>query len=158
MTRPFPAFNFAVSIRLGDSGTDPLCEAAFAECSGLEVTTAVKTIRQGGDNNRPVHLSGPVNYGTLSLKRGMTSAFDLWDWVERVTRDGERHLRATCEVELLAADRTGPVVTFVLSGCLPVAIKAPALDALAGGVAIEQLDVAYEMLTLQRPAGGARGA
>jgi hypothetical protein len=32
----FTAFNFHVSILLGDAG-DPLCDAAFAECAGLEM-------------------------------------------------------------------------------------------------------------------------
>jgi phage tail-like protein len=158
VTGPFTAFNFRVSITLGDQSTDPLCDAAFSECGGLEVATAVKTIREGGNNNRPIHLTGPVSYGTLSLKRGMTSSFDLWDWVDRVTRDGERHLRATCAVELLAADRTGPVATFLLTGCLPAKLKAPALNAASGLVAIEELEIAYEMLTLQKPPGGEGGA
>jgi phage tail-like protein len=154
MTRPFTNFNFAVSVRLGDASTDPLCEAAFSECDGLEVSVDTKTIREGGNNNRPIHLAGPVSYGTLNLKRGMTASFDLWDWVDRVTRDGERHLRATCEVEMLGADRSGPVATFVLSGCLPVKLKAPSLDAQDGVVAIEEMEIAYEMLTLKKPARG----
>jgi phage tail-like protein len=150
----FTAFNFHVNVLLGDQGTDPLCEAAFAECAGLEMTTQVKTIREGGNNNRPIHLSGPTGYGTLSLKRGMTSSFDLWDWVDRVSRDDQRHLRATCEVEMLAADRTGPVATFVLIGCLPTKLKAPALNAQTGLVAIEEMEIVYEMLTLRKPGGG----
>jgi phage tail-like protein len=154
----FTAFNFRVNILLGEGGRDPLCDAAFAECGGLEVATEVKTIREGGNNNRPIHLAGPVSYGTLSLKRGMTSTFDLWTWVERVTRDGQRHLRATCEVEMLAADRSGPEAVFVLTGCLPTRLKAPALNAQTGLVAIEELEIAYEMLSLQQPAGGGSGA
>ncbi|RZL85289.1 MAG: phage tail protein [Rhodococcus sp. (in: high G+C Gram-positive bacteria)] len=143
---------------LGDRSTDPLCDASFSECGGLEVATEVKTIREGGNNNRPIHLAGPVSYGTLSLKRGMTASFDLWDWVDRVTRDGERHLRATCEVEMLGADRSAPVATFVLTGCLPAKLKAPALNAQTGLVAIEEMEIAYEMLTLEKPSGGGGGA
>lgn len=151
--RPFTSFNFNVSILLGDGG-DPLCDAAFSECAGLEVTHEITTIREGGNNTRPIHLRGPVTYGTLALKRGMTAAFDLWDWMDRVAHDDGAHLRATCEVEMLAADRSGPVVTFVLQGCVPTKIAAPALDAQSGMVAIEELEVAYDLLTLQRPSGG----
>jgi phage tail-like protein len=155
---PFTAFNFHVNVLLGDQATDPLCEAAFAECAGLEVTHQIKTIREGGNNSRPIHLAGPTAYGTLALKRGMTESFDLWDWVDRVNRDGERHLRATCEVEMLAADRSGPVATFVLTGCLPAKLKAPALNALTGLLAIEEMEIAYETLSLRRPAGGGGNA
>lgn len=155
MTYPFTTFNFNVSIMLGDQSTDPLCEAAFAECGGLEVANGVKTIREGGNNNRPIHLAGPISYGTLSLKRGMTASFDLWDWFDRVTRDGERHLRATCEVEMLSPSGSNSVATFVLTGCLPVKLKAPGLNAQTGAVAIEEMEIAYEMLTLDKPQGGA---
>lgn len=157
MGRPFTTFNFNVRVFLGDTKA-PLCEAAFSECDGLEVATEVKTIREGGNNNRPIHLPGPVSYGTLALKRGMTQSFDLWDWVDRVTRDGERHLRATCEVQMLAADRSGPVATFVLAGCLPSSLKAPSLSAQEGVVAIEEMEIAYEMLTLKKPSDGGGNA
>jgi len=159
--RPFTTFNFNVRIMLGDSATDPLCEAGFAECAGLEMSTAVKTIREGGNNNQPVHLPGPVTYAQLSLKRGMTSSFDLWDWFDRVQLDDQRHLRADCEVDMMAADRSGPVATFALFRCLPVKIKAPSLIAKDGAVAIEELEIAYELLSLRKPPpppGGGSGA
>jgi phage tail-like protein len=82
----------------------------------------------------------------------MSRRFDLWNWMERVARDDERSLRATCEVEMLAADRTGPVAVFVLTGCLPVKLKAPALNAQTGMVAVEELEVAFETMSLR--AGG----
>lgn len=156
--RPFTAFNFNVRIMLDDPELDPLCDAAFAECGGLEATTGVKTIREGGNNNSPIHLPGPVSYSQLSLKRGMTSSFDLWDWFDRVQRDDERHLRARCEVEMLAADGSTPQVRFVLTGCLPVKLKAPPLQAKDGEIAIEELEIAYELLTLHRPAPSAGAA
>jgi phage tail-like protein len=149
-------FNFEVTILLGDGSIDPLCRAAFSECDGLEVSLDVVTVREGGNNNGPIHLVGPASYGTLALKRGMTDTVDLWNWVELVLRDGERHRRATCEVAMLGSDRRGPVATFVLTGCLPVRLKAPALSGLDGGIAIEELDVAYQTLALKPGTSGER--
>ena len=151
----FSTFNFEVSILLGE-GRDPLCEAAFSECDGLEMSMDVVTIREGGNNQGPIHLSGPVSYGTLALKRGMTTTADLWTWFELVNTDGQRHRRASCEVTILGSDRSGPLVTFALSGCLPVRIKAPALAGMDGLVAIEELDVAYETMVM-KPGGAAGG-
>lgn len=147
---PFTTFNFRVLVTL-DSGSGPLCDAGFSECAGLEQSVEVKTLRQGGDNARQIHLSGPVGYGTLTLKRGMTSSFDLWDWFERVNTDGERHLRAETEVLMLHSDRTVEQAAFVLGGCLPSKLSAPALTAADGQVAIEELQVVYETLRLRRP-------
>jgi hypothetical protein len=37
-----------------------------------------------------VHLLGQVNYGQVTLKRGMTASFDLWKWFARVISPGCR--------------------------------------------------------------------
>ena len=72
----------------------------------------VKTIREGGNNGRQIRLTGPVAYGQLTLKRGMTASFDLWDWfAARVT---DPRLRADAEVVLFAADGETERARFVL--------------------------------------------
>jgi phage tail-like protein len=150
---PFTAFNFAVEINVpGKSGL--ACNAAFAECDGLEASLEVKTIRQGGDNGRQIRLAGPVALGQVTLKRGMTASFDLWDWFRAVVERPE--LRADAQVIVYANDGTTPRARFVLTRCVPIKVKAPALNAKEGGVAIEELQLAYEALELRRPEG--RGA
>jgi phage tail-like protein len=149
-------FNFLVRIDTGEGGA--LCEAAFAECAGLEISTAPKTLREGGNNVGPVHLAGPVSYGTLALKRGMSENFELWAWFDDVHRDGGRHRRADCEVEVRTPDRTATAYSLRLTRCLPIKIKAPDLNAREGGIAIEELEVAYETMRLVPPTGGDRGA
>lgn len=147
---PFTTFNFRVELEV-PGVTTSVCSAAFAECDGLEMTLEPKTIREGGNNNRPIHLLGPVSYGQLSLKRGMTENFDLWDWFERVLQQGQGGLRASGEVIMLAADGNTEQVRFALTGCLPVRLRVPAFNAKDGLVAIEEMQIAYEMLSLQRP-------
>ena len=66
---PFTAFNFAVEIHVPDL-SPKVCNASFQECDGLEMTMDVKTIREGGNNGASLRLSGPINFGTLTLKRG----------------------------------------------------------------------------------------
>jgi phage tail-like protein len=148
---PFTAFNFDVDVTLED-GAKRLCLASFAECDGLELTMEVKTIREGGNNGVQHRLTGPFAYGTLTLKRGMTSSFDLWDWVERV--QSQPSLRANAEVVVFSADRSRKQAVFAIRRCVPIKLKAPPLNAKDGMVAIEELQLAYESLRL-RPAGGA---
>jgi phage tail-like protein len=145
MTAPYPftAFNFSVEINRGQDG-GPLAAAEFSECDGLEMTMDVKTIREGGANDRPVRVSGPVNYANLTLKRGMTSNHDLWKWFQDSAADPR--LRADAEVVLLGADGKTEQARFQLSRCVPVKIKAPALSAKDGAVAIEEMQMAYETL------------
>ena len=150
---PFSAFNFSVEITKGkDVGA--LCKAAFSECDGMEMTMEVKTIRSGGENGRQIRLAGPAAFGQLTLKRGMTDNFDLWAWFEETLQNPS--LRANAEVVVLspavAANGQEREVRarFVLSRCLPVKLKAPPLNAKDGGVAIEELQLAYESLTLKK--------
>ena len=58
VNHPFTAFNFAVEINVPGVSTK-VCNAAFAECDGLEMTMDVKTIREGGNNGRQIRLTGP---------------------------------------------------------------------------------------------------
>lgn len=151
--RPFTSFNFHVAFTLPGEEKE-LCEGKFSECAGLEMNMEVKTIKEGGNNLEQIHLAGPLTYGQLTLKRGMTSSFDLWDWFERIQE--ERNLRVDGEVHMLSSlhmskDQNPPGkrnkdVVFKLTNCLPIKVVAPSLSAKDGEVAIEELQLAYERL------------
>lgn len=152
---PFTAFNFSVEIT-PTGASAPLVSGAFAECDGLEVSMEAKTIREGGNNARQVRFAGPLTYGQLTLKRGMTRDFALWRWVT----DSQQNtaLRAETVVVVYGSEQSpsgggGGQRTvrarFVLSRCLPLKIKAPSLNAKDGLVAIEELQLAYEQLELR---------
>lgn len=152
--RPFTTFNFRVRITVDEN---QLCQAAFSECDGLEMTMEPRTHREGGNNVTQYQLVGPMTYGQLTLRRGMTETFDLWDWFSRVT-EGEYSLRTTVIVELLSSERSGGAQTtspvdarFTLAGCLPVKLRAPSLNATDDGVAIEELQIAYERMDAEIP-------
>ena len=80
-------------------------------------------------------------FGQLTLKRGVTSGFDLWQWFSDSLE--KPWLRAGVTVSVFKQDRT-EWGRFVLSRCLPVKLKAPALNARDGNVAIEEMQIAYE--------------
>jgi phage tail-like protein len=175
---PFTAFNFVVEIKV-DGVSPQVCAGAFAECDGLEMTLEAKAIREGGRNFGPVYLSGPVSYGQLVLKRGMTSNMDLWNWFESMIGDPSGGLlgglgvptsaslgpgglgsssgtklpvgalRASAEIVMLAADGVTEQAHFKLTGCIPTKIKAPALNAKEGLLAIEEMVIAYESLSVE---------
>lgn len=144
---PFTAFSF--SVELSRDGGAPFCNAAFSECDGLEMNQEIKTIREGGNNGVQIKLAGPATYGTMTLKRGLTASFDLWDWFESSIADTS--VRADASVVLLAPDGSEDV-RWTLTGCLPIKLKAPPLNAKDGMVAVEELQVVYQ--TLKRDAGG----
>ena len=145
---PFTAYAFAVELRL-PGRDEPLCQAAFCECEGLELRRQILTWREGGDAERARLLAGQESVGHVTLRRGMTATFDLWDWWERVRR--EPGLRATCDLVVLSPGLAAERVRFRLHGCLPAKLTAPDLNAAANEVAIESLEIACEGVEILRP-------
>ncbi len=148
--RPFTAFNFLVELSVPGVKIEKM---GFSECDGLEMTIEPKTIREGGRNEGPVFLTGAVSYGQLTLKRGMTSGDELWEWFRRVAGDDGRGERA--EIDVIMQDSAAPPsgeeerkkkAEFHLTGCLPIKLRAPTLNAKEGLLAIEELQVVYETM------------
>lgn len=149
---PFTTFNFEVQLiipnAVGLGLSSPLCDAAFSECDGLEMTMEPKTVREGGNNTQQVNLAGPVKYGNLTLKRGMTSNLDLWKWFGLATGAAARGVKAN-GVVLMRDGAGASKVRFKLSACLPIKIKAPALNAKDGLLAIEEMQIAYGSFAIE---------
>src|SRR5205814_391842 len=98
-------------------------------------------------------LVGPVTYGSLTLKRGMTSNFDLWKWFSVAA--GNEGRGTTARGVVLMRDPDGsPRARFTLTDCLPIKLKAAALNAKDGGVAVEEMQIAYSSLKVESPGGG----
>jgi phage tail-like protein len=158
MVYPFSAFNFDVQIDVTGIGITRVCNGEFAECDGLEMTMDVKTIREGGNNMSQIRLIGGVNYGQVTLKRGMTAnSVDLWDWFEAQQRASPEQLRTDVRgkatIVLKNHDRTKERVKFILNKCLLTKLKAPALNAKDGVIAIEELQLTYESMSIDREGG-----
>lgn len=148
----FTAFRFDVQLNIKNaqnlSLTSPLCDAAFAECDGLEMSMEPKTLREGGNNIQQIHLVGPVSYGTLALKRGMTSNLDLWKWFGAAVSGQGRG--TTADGLVIMRDGAGNAqVRFRLTGCLPIKMKAPGLNAKEGLLAIEEMSIAYRHFEIE---------
>lgn len=149
--QPFVTFNFDIEITVTGI-SDRVCSAAFSECDGLEMKMEPKTIQEGGNNACQHHLVGPVTYGTLSLKRGMTTNFDLWKWFESTQNSlAGRRQRADADVIIYTSEAAQKEVAahFLLTRCLPTKLKVPALSAKDGQIAIEEMEIAYETLKLK---------
>jgi phage tail-like protein len=113
------------------------------------MTLDVKTIREGGNNGKEIRLTGGFKYGQVTMKRGMTSNFELWNWFNLMLINPS--LRGKAQVVLYANDGETVRARFLLSRCVPVKLKSPPLNAKDGAVAIEELQLAYETLTLVKP-------
>jgi phage tail-like protein len=145
---PFTAFAFAIELRLPGSD-EPLCQAAFSECEGLELRREILLARDGSEPGAVRMFPGAESVGRVTLCRGMTSSFDLWDWWDRV-RAGLPY-RATCDIVVLSPDLAQERVRFRLTRCIPTKLTGPTLNAQGNDVAIETLEIACEGIELVRP-------
>jgi phage tail-like protein len=153
----FTTFRFEVQLELDNPQQfdlpKMLCQAAFREVDGLEMTMEPRRLREGGNNTQQIFLVGPVSYSNVTLKRGMTSALDLWRWFSLAAagQDG-RGRGAKARGLITMRDMANNVqVYFKLRGCLPIKIKAPALNATDGLIAIEEMQIAYSWLEVALP-------
>ncbi len=135
----------------------PLYEAAFSDVDGLEITLEPKTIKEGGNNTRQIHLAGPVTYAQLNLKRGMTRDVSLWKWFSEVIKTTGHGLRYDARITLQSSQTAGgkderqPELVFKVYGCLPTKLRTPTLNAREGGLAIEEMTLVYEGFDVESP-------
>ena len=123
-----------------------LCSGAFSECSGLEATMEPKVIKEGGRNWGAIQRAGKTTFATLILKRGMTTTRDLWTWYEFVGMGKYAH---RLNVIVTMFDTTGKaVLAWKLTRALPIKFKAADLNGKGTDIAIEELHLAHEGLSL----------
>ena len=134
---PFKNFSFLVEI-------DGVAAAAFTSVSGLAAEVEVIEYRELG-GPRSIKLPGRFRYPNVTLRRGLTTSRDLWNWWQTV-RDGTIQRRTVLIV--LLDDSGQPVLRWSLREAWPVKWELSELDASKNEVAIETLELAHEGLEL----------
>jgi phage tail-like protein len=117
----------------------------FSECTGLELGFDVEEYKEGGNNGTVLRFPTRAKWTNLRLKRGVALSDDLRQWqygfvqgnVSR--RDG---------VITLLDEQQNPVKVWSFKRGLPVKWTGPNLNAMQSQVAVEEIEIAHEGLTL----------
>lgn len=126
--------------------------ACFSECTGLSAKTNYETYLEGGVNRQQRIFLGHTTFSEVTLKRGIANDMVFLGWASRMltglepadNRDVNPKRR---NVNILLFNQAGETVQcWTLIGAVPVGWQAPALQADATNVAIEELTLAYEGL------------
>ena len=121
-------------------------KASFSECSSIGVTIEHKSFNEGGLNNQQRFFIGQSSFNDVTLKRGITDDIIFWKWIEQVLNGESKQRKA---IDILLFNQAGETMqTWTLIGAIPVAWKTPNLKADAKNVAIEELTLAYEGLSI----------
>ena|SRR5689334_3224440 len=150
------------------SGAEPLCEGAFSEVTGLEASMEPKVIKEGGANYGAHQRAGQVTFATVVLKRGVTTARDLWSWwqlfagaayadeSEQTPKNGALAHRLTVRITQMTADGK-PQIQWRLERAMPVKFKCADFNARATEVAVEELHFVHEGLFADVLTSGKKG-
>jgi phage tail-like protein len=137
---PQRAYNFKLEMKGGIAGQ-------FTECSGLGVRIQPIRYRDGG-NTQVVHMvPGRVEYQPITLRYGLTSSRDLWDWMMTAVKGNVD--RQHVSIILVAPNGVDEVVRYDLVNAWISEWRGAPLDALSQEIAIETLTLVFDSLDRQ---------
>jgi phage tail-like protein len=167
---PLLGYNFQVSISdskpaagsalagISISLSGSQATAGFSEISGLEATMDVESYDAGGMNGGALKFAGRVKWSNLTFKRGViaqrpiTDTSDFWTWLQGFL-DGQG-VRKDGVITLMDESGAAALAWSWRRG-LPVKWTGLTMNAQQSQVAIEQLEIAHEGLTMMT--GGSLG-
>ena len=137
---PLSGFNFLLE-------TGGLLRAGFSEVTGLNSETDVIDYREGTDDITLRKLSGLKKFGMVTLKRGV-AASDAQDFIawRKFVEDGNI-TRQDISIILLDEQRDEKV-RYNLRNAWPSKWVGPDLKAGANEIAIEQIEICHEGISL----------
>ena len=141
---PYGAFNYVVKFDNED------IKGGFSDVSGLGTELNIAEYREGTDKlNQVRKVAGTHKVTDVTLKRGIVSSEDMWNWIKDVQRNGNSGMKAAVVITL--RDEAGnDVQSWKLRNVLPMKYTGPTLAAKGGGdVAMEELVLSIEAFDIQ---------
>ncbi len=143
--RPYVQFNFLVDLGTGVTAGP---QAGFQECSNIGMEVTVAEYRTGNMVENSVQKITGINKATdVTLKRGVIGSLDLYQWLDQI-RNGDQGALRTVTIQLQSEDHTTVVQTWKLLRARIIKHVSGPLNAKGTDVAMEELTVAYERLTM----------
>lgn len=139
-TYPLPKFHFQVDW----GGT----KIGFTEVSGLNIENKLIEYRDGASPEfSKIKMPGMREFSNITLKRGVFAGDnEFYQWLNTISLNTVE--RRDVVIKLLNENHD-PVVTWKVKNAFPIKIQSTDLKADGSEVAIEQLDLAHEGLTIQ---------
>ncbi len=135
-----PAYHFVVQW----GGT----RIGFQEVSGLNIQADAVEYREGSNpESQPLKMPGQIHYSNIVLKRGIVAKDnDFFAWINTIKLSKVE--RRDIVVQLLNENHE-PVVVWKIRNAFPVRYSGPVLLANASEVAMEELELAHDGLTVE---------
>ncbi len=138
MPRHDPLRNFRFRLEI-----DGLQTAGFSEVAIAATTTDVIDYREGTDPPHVRKLSGLTKYGNVTLKRGVTTSLELFNWHQQIVSGQLVNNRK--RVVIVVQDEAGAdMARYVITDAWPIKYDPGDLNAKGNDVFIETLELVNE--------------
>lgn len=137
---PLPAYHFAVEWGGARTG--------FSEVSGLNIMVDVTELRDGSDPNKAARkMPGLHHFGNVVFKREIIKGDnDFFKWMSTINLNTVERRDVTIT---LLDESHQPVITWRIKNAFPVKLTGPVLVANANCVAMEELELAHEGISVE---------
>ncbi len=122
---------------------DGMLVAGFSEVSGLTQETETEEVLEGGLNQYVHRLPGRTKPQPITLKRGITSTNELWDWYADVVEG--RFMRKSGSI-ILFNDRDEEFRRWNFYDAYPTKWTGPELNASSSDIAVESIELTHNGL------------
>ncbi|MEA4909123.1 MAG: phage tail protein [Chloroflexi bacterium] len=136
---PLVAFKFALEIEGKLSGY-------FMNVSGIGSETEVieQKITNPETGETLIHkIPGRHSWTEVSLRRGVTSNLDVWEWRKAVVQGKIEDARTNCSIVALAQDNK-EVARWNLEQAWPTKVTGPEMDAAGADYMVEEITIVHE--------------
>lgn len=134
---PYRDYNFKLEIQ-------GVTQGHFTSCSNIGIRIQAISYREGGAQQVVHRIPGPVEYADVTLRYGLTSSPELWNWFMSAARGAVE--RKNVSIVLLDSTGANEVMRWNLTRAWPREWNGAPLDARGHEIAVETLTLVFETL------------
>jgi phage tail-like protein len=138
---PLVGFHFAVEIQ-------GVVKGYFTECAGLGSENEIiehKVVTESGQEV-VMKIPGRLQWENITLKRGITSSMDIWDWRKQVEEGAVAEARHDGSVTMFD-QQLNPVARWEFKQGWPVKVTGPQPKSDSNEIGVEELTIAHEYIS-----------
>jgi phage tail-like protein len=137
-----PLIGFKYSLDIGGKVT-----GYFTECNGLNIEYEAVELKAVNEKGVPVIIQQPgrIKYTDITLKRGITSNLEIWDWRSEIEEGNVDSARVSGTITLRAEDGT-PVSLWHFENGWPSEVSGPQVKSDSNEYGVEELTIVHEKL------------
>jgi len=139
---PLVAFKFGLEIE-GKMG------GFFTNVSGIGSESEVvdhKIVNPETGETIIQKIPGRLNWTPISLKRGVTSNVDVWDWRQQVVDGKVEDARTNCSI-VAYNQANEEIARWNLDAAWPSKVAGPEMDSASGTYMVEEMTIVHEGLS-----------